>query len=286
MDTPRQRKRDRVKGFFKNVFSSSRDSSPALSRTSSHVLVGGGVGLASAGIEAPVLGPLNDHPFLRQTQSHPENIGSAHDNEVPIVTSELQGTAPIVPEIAGAVMCVVSTFFIPSILTNSNAFSLDHTLEQSQAMAEDPPAATSPGFEHGEQGTNVAQVGRADLAKPAQAETHGKEAVEYDPQASTAQFEQGLATKIHEGIDPSDRAQGVTAALAGGLKADPDPETTTVQGKPALATKIYEGIKTTLRTIEKTTDFFPPVKSAAAALITICDTIDVSPPATWCERRR
>ncbi|KAF6764401.1 hypothetical protein DFP72DRAFT_1040213 [Ephemerocybe angulata] len=39
--------------------------------------------------------------------------------------------------------------------------------------------------------------------------------------------------------------------------------------------KFYEGMKTTLRTIERVSDVFPPLKSTAAALLVICETIDV-----------
>ncbi|KAF5330220.1 hypothetical protein D9611_010594 [Ephemerocybe angulata] len=38
--------------------------------------------------------------------------------------------------------------------------------------------------------------------------------------------------------------------------------------------KFYEGMKTTLRTIERVSDVFPPLKSTAAALLVICETID------------
>ncbi|KAF6764399.1 hypothetical protein DFP72DRAFT_840461 [Ephemerocybe angulata] len=43
---------------------------------------------------------------------------------------------------------------------------------------------------------------------------------------------------------------------------------------PSTGRKFYEAIKTTLRTIERTTDVFTPLKSTAAALLVICDTID------------
>lgn len=43
---------------------------------------------------------------------------------------------------------------------------------------------------------------------------------------------------------------------------------------PSAARILYEGVKATLRTIEKVSDVFPPLKSTAAALAVICDTID------------
>ena len=46
------------------------------------------------------------------------------------------------------------------------------------------------------------------------------------------------------------------------------------------AGKIYEGVKTTLRKIIEVSDVFPPVKSVAAGLLVICDTIDVRLPSS------
>ncbi|KAF5330196.1 hypothetical protein D9611_010572 [Ephemerocybe angulata] len=43
---------------------------------------------------------------------------------------------------------------------------------------------------------------------------------------------------------------------------------------PSTGRKVYEGVKTTLRAIERATDVFTPLKSTAAALLVICDTID------------
>ncbi|KAF6750300.1 hypothetical protein DFP72DRAFT_512129 [Ephemerocybe angulata] len=48
----------------------------------------------------------------------------------------------------------------------------------------------------------------------------------------------------------------------------------TKEDLPSAARMLYEGVKTTLRTIEKVSDVFPPLKSTAAALVVICDTID------------
>ena len=44
----------------------------------------------------------------------------------------------------------------------------------------------------------------------------------------------------------------------------------------AESSKIYEGVKTTLQKIVSVGDAFPPLKSVAAGLLVICDTIDVS----------
>ncbi|KAJ2929123.1 hypothetical protein H1R20_g7968, partial [Candolleomyces eurysporus] len=41
-----------------------------------------------------------------------------------------------------------------------------------------------------------------------------------------------------------------------------------------LAGKIYKGIKTTLRKVVEVSDVFPPMKSVAAGLLVICDTVD------------
>ncbi|KAJ2930742.1 hypothetical protein H1R20_g6350, partial [Candolleomyces eurysporus] len=48
-----------------------------------------------------------------------------------------------------------------------------------------------------------------------------------------------------------------------------------VEHQPAgLDSKIYEGVKTTLRRIVDVSDVFPPLKSTAAGLLAICNTID------------
>ncbi|KAF5330214.1 hypothetical protein D9611_010559 [Ephemerocybe angulata] len=43
---------------------------------------------------------------------------------------------------------------------------------------------------------------------------------------------------------------------------------------PSTGHDFYEGVKTTLRAIERAADVFTPLKSTAAALLVICDTID------------
>ncbi|KAF5330212.1 hypothetical protein D9611_010557 [Ephemerocybe angulata] len=43
---------------------------------------------------------------------------------------------------------------------------------------------------------------------------------------------------------------------------------------PSTGHNFYEGVKTTLRAIERAADVFTPLKSTAAALLVICDTID------------
>jgi hypothetical protein len=48
------------------------------------------------------------------------------------------------------------------------------------------------------------------------------------------------------------------------------------QQSPRVAKKIYGGVKTTLQRIVDVPGVFPPLKSTAAGLLVICDTIDVS----------
>jgi hypothetical protein len=48
------------------------------------------------------------------------------------------------------------------------------------------------------------------------------------------------------------------------------------QQSPRVAKKIYGGVKTTLQRIVDVSDVFPPLKSTAAGLLVICDTIEVS----------
>ncbi|RXW12248.1 hypothetical protein EST38_g13606, partial [Candolleomyces aberdarensis] len=53
------------------------------------------------------------------------------------------------------------------------------------------------------------------------------------------------------------------------------PTTSHAADEPAgLGSKIYEGVKTTLRRIVDVSDVFPPLKSTAAGLLAICNTID------------
>ncbi|RXW12249.1 hypothetical protein EST38_g13605 [Candolleomyces aberdarensis] len=81
--------------------------------------------------------------------------------------------------------------------------------------------------------------------------------------------------------DLSPRTQSNIPAGATSQAADEPQEESTVEHQPAgLAGKIYEGVKTTLRKVVETSDWFPPLKSVAAGLLVICDTVDVSPFST------
>ena len=59
---------------------------------------------------------------------------------------------------------------------------------------------------------------------------------------------------------------------------DDPSETEAPATSSGAANKIYEGVKTTLRKVVEVSDVFPPVKSVAAGLLVICDTIDASVP--------
>ncbi|KAF5314759.1 hypothetical protein D9611_007177 [Ephemerocybe angulata] len=64
----------------------------------------------------------------------------------------------------------------------------------------------------------------------------------------------------------SAEAQTNDNCTVGSLEAGYKPQT--------LRNKVYQGVKATLRTVVAVTDAFPPLKSTAAALLVICDTID------------
>ncbi|RXW16491.1 hypothetical protein EST38_g9366 [Candolleomyces aberdarensis] len=74
--------------------------------------------------------------------------------------------------------------------------------------------------------------------------------------------------------DPSARSN-IPATATSHAANEPQEITAAVEHQPAgLAGKIYEGVKTTLRKVVQVSDAFPPLKSVAAGLLVICDTID------------
>ncbi|RXW21205.1 hypothetical protein EST38_g4653 [Candolleomyces aberdarensis] len=75
-----------------------------------------------------------------------------------------------------------------------------------------------------------------------------------------------LSSPTQSSIPPTATSQAVN---------EPEEGTVHVEHQPTgLAGKIYEGVKTTLRKVVEVSDVFPPVKSVAAGLLVICDTID------------
>jgi hypothetical protein len=68
------------------------------------------------------------------------------------------------------------------------------------------------------------------------------------------------------------------AATTSQVVNKPQPTTHVEYQPPRLASKVYEDVKTTLRKIVDISDVFPPLKSTAAGLLAICDTIDVGLP--------
>ncbi|KAJ2934559.1 hypothetical protein H1R20_g2545, partial [Candolleomyces eurysporus] len=79
--------------------------------------------------------------------------------------------------------------------------------------------------------------------------------------------------------DPSDllspARSNILAIATSHAANEPQKSTAPVEHQPAgLAGKIYEGVKTTLRKVVQVSDAFPPLKSVAAGLLVICDTID------------
>ncbi|KAJ2935368.1 hypothetical protein H1R20_g1726, partial [Candolleomyces eurysporus] len=104
---------------------------------------------------------------------------------------------------------------------------------------------------------------------------------EGESQGATAHVEnlkQDHGTAVLEGypLDLSRPAQSNIPAIAiSHAEHEPQEITAHIEHQPAgLASKIYEGVKTTLRRVVDVSDVFPPLKSAAAGLLVICDTID------------
>ncbi|KAJ2925686.1 hypothetical protein H1R20_g11406, partial [Candolleomyces eurysporus] len=87
---------------------------------------------------------------------------------------------------------------------------------------------------------------------------------------------QALGTAVVEG-DPSDLSiQSNSPAAATSHRAN-EPQEYLAHAEDQLAglgKKIYEGVKTTLQRIVDVSDVFPPLKSTAAGLLAICNTID------------
>ena len=77
--------------------------------------------------------------------------------------------------------------------------------------------------------------------------------------------------------DPWDLLPPAQSNVPATVANEAQESTAHVEHQPAgLAGKIYEGVKTTLRKVVEVSDVFPPLKSVAAGLLVICDTVDVS----------
>ncbi|RXW14017.1 hypothetical protein EST38_g11837, partial [Candolleomyces aberdarensis] len=237
MDSTKARKRDRIKNFLKDSFGS-RTPSPSPSRTASHPTDAGGPGTSSqAAHDIAVPTPPAKNTTRSGIQSYQDNIN---------------------PAIGGQPRQDLSSQAIQS--TSSEAIPAQN--EENTLIPFTPP------FDH----NGASQVsgsfppsGR--LAKSrVEGEAHGVETIQ-DHGASVV------------GGDPSylssPTQSNIPATAISHAANEPQEITTPVEHQPAgLAGKIYEGIKTTLRKVVEVSDVFPPLKSIAAGLLVICDTID------------
>ncbi|KAJ2926045.1 hypothetical protein H1R20_g11047, partial [Candolleomyces eurysporus] len=231
------RKRDRIKKFLKDPFSS-RTASPSPSRATSHPTVTGSSGTTSqATHDVAVPTPPVENTTHREIQTD-QNINTAIGSQP---RQDLSGQA-----IQSAPSEVIpaqneENTFIPSTSTSnhnvsqiSSPFPPSGPLAMSQREGEIQGGGAHEDLIQ-DDGAAVVEGDHSDLSLPAQSNVPATAANE--PQESTAHVE-------HE-------------------------------HQPAgLAGKIYEGVKITLRKVVQVSDAFPPLKSVAVGLLVICDTID------------
>ncbi|KAJ2928991.1 hypothetical protein H1R20_g8097, partial [Candolleomyces eurysporus] len=218
------RKRDRIKTFLKDPFSS-RTASPSPSHTTSHPTVAGGSGLTSqAAHDVAVLTPAAENTNHSEIQ---------RDQDIINITTE------VIPSLPAR---NAEDMFIPStpIFNNhdgasqvSSSFPLSGRLAKSRGEGEVQGAATH-------------------LENPIQ--DHGAAVVEDDPWDLSSPNQSNVpATAANESQESAAHVEHQPAGLAG---------------------KVYEGVKITLRKVVQVSDAFPSLKSVAAGLLVICDTID------------
>jgi hypothetical protein len=104
---------------------------------------------------------------------------------------------------------------------------------------------------------------------------------EVEPQMGTAHVEdQDLEMAVVESEGVPTGQSTSPAAMTSTSQVANEPQRSLPQASvhqpPSLASRIYEGVKTTLRKVVNVSDVLPPLKSTAAGLLVICDTIDVS----------
>ncbi|RXW19277.1 hypothetical protein EST38_g6574 [Candolleomyces aberdarensis] len=251
MDPPkRPRRRDEAKEFFKHPGKffqerfGSRTPSPSRSRPISHPNVAGDTGTSSqASHDIPTPNPPTEDTSRSEIQSHQDSIAKT-------IGSQLQKdlSRPAIQSTSSEATPSLSAqneenTFIPS----TSAFECDGASQVSKPSSSSGRLASS-----GREGE--LQIITAHVDHPSQA----------------------LSTAVVEG-DPSDlsiQSNSPTAATSRGAN-EPQEGPAPVEHQPAgLGSKIYEGVKTTLRRIVDVSDVFPPLKSTAAGLLAVCNTID------------
>ncbi|KAJ2923255.1 hypothetical protein H1R20_g13836, partial [Candolleomyces eurysporus] len=234
-------KRDRIKKFLKDPFSS-RTPSPSTSRTTSHPTVTGGSSTPSQAAHNVAVPTLPAENATRsEIQSDQDNINTAIGSQPcqDLSRQPIQSTSSeAIPSLPAENK---ENTFIPSIPVFDhdgasqvpNSFPLSGRLERSRGQGE-------------LQGTT------AHVENPIQ--DHG--------------------APVFEG-NPSDLSPSKESNVPATAANEPQESAAHVEHQPAeFAGKVYKGVKTVLQSIVKVTDAFTPVKSVAAGLLLICDTID------------
>ncbi|KAJ2932457.1 hypothetical protein H1R20_g4648, partial [Candolleomyces eurysporus] len=248
MDPPkRPRRRDEAKEFLKHPVKffrerfGSRTPSPSPSRPTSLSNVVGDIGTSSkASHDVPTPDPLAEDTNRGEIQSHQDNLDTAIGHQLPQDHSNQAIQAKVLEAVP----------FIP-------AQSEENTLIPSTSA-----------FDH----DGVSPVFNS--FPPSERLTRSQE--EGEPQMTTVHVDhpsQGLgATAVAS--DLLIQSNSPATAMSGGAN-EPQEDPTRIEHQPAgLGSKIYEGVKITLRRIVDVSDVFPPLKSTAAGLLAICNTID------------
>ncbi|KAJ2926092.1 hypothetical protein H1R20_g11007, partial [Candolleomyces eurysporus] len=236
------RKRDRIKNFLMDPFGC-RTPSPSPSRTT----VAGGSGTSSQAARDVAI------PSSQAKNTNRSEIQIHQDN-----TETAIGSQPR-QDLSGQAIQSTSSEAMKSLPDKNE----DNTFK--------PPTFT------------VDHKGGSQVSNPFPLSGSASSEKEGETQGTAAHFEnpiQDHGAAVVEG-DPSDPSSQTQSNIPGGTSHavnDPQESTSHVEPQPAgLVGKIYEGVKTTLRKVVEVSDVFPPLKSVAAGLLVICDTVDVSP---------
>ncbi|RXW12931.1 hypothetical protein EST38_g12923 [Candolleomyces aberdarensis] len=250
MDPPkRPRPRDEAKEFFKHpvkFFQERFDSrtSPSRSRPTSHPNVAGDTGTGSkTGHDIPTPNPLAEDTSHSEIQSHQDNIAKAISSQLlkdPSRQAIQSTSSEATPSLSAQ---NEENTFIPS----TSALDRDGASQVSNPSSPGGRLASS-----GREGE--LQMTTAHVDHPSQA--LGTAVVEGDPSNLPIQWNSPTAATSHGANEPQEGPAHVEHHPAG------------------LSSKIYQGVKTTLRRIVDVSDVFPPLKSTAAGLLAICNTID------------
>ncbi|RXW20970.1 hypothetical protein EST38_g4887 [Candolleomyces aberdarensis] len=192
-------------------------------------------------------------PSLSRITSHPtvaEGSGTtpqaAHDVAVPTPRAENTTSSEIQSD-QDNINIAIEAIPSPSAQDEENTFITSTSIHEN-----DGPSQFSSSFPPRSPGEGEVQGTIAHVENPIQ--DHGAAVAESDPSGLSPPAESKVpATAVNEPQENTTHAEHQLVGLAG---------------------KIYEGVKTTLQKVVKVSDVFPPVKSIAAGLLVICDTID------------